>query len=215
LTFLRDVSFLALEGQPRRADSLVAGVRAPLPQYAARLLDRLVGWGEPYPSVGAFATALAAIADKPSAVGRGRRFAHLAVQFVFLYCGFMLGLGAAILSILNGAEPSHPFVARYTLVWLAALVSWAFLSRGGLSLRLLGLSLVRADGRPAGRLQCAGRALLAWAPPTGLLACWQGLGWDLAGWGVPALLALYLALALWRPERAPHGQLAGTYLVPR
>src|SRR5262249_19533525 len=114
LTFLRDVSFLALEGQPRRADSLVAGVRAPLPQYAARLLDRLVGWGEPYPSVGAFATDLAAIADKPSAVGRGRRFAHLAVQFVFLYCGFMLGFRAAILSILNGADPSHPFVARYT-----------------------------------------------------------------------------------------------------
>jgi serine/threonine protein kinase len=215
LTFLRDVSLLALEGEPRRAGDEAPGVRAPLPQHAAVLLGRLAGWGEPYRGVRPFSADLRAAADKPSAVGRGRRFAHLAVQFLFLYLGSFLGVLAASLSFLNGAEPDPPFVARFTVAWLAAVVSWAFLARGGLSLRLLGLSLVRADGRPAGRLRCAWRALLAWAPLTGLVACWLWLDWDPAGWAALALLPLYAVLALWSPWRAPHDRLAGTYLVPR
>jgi serine/threonine protein kinase len=215
LTFLRDVSFLALEGEPRRADDKAAGVRAPLPQHAALLLGRLSGWGEPYRGVRPFSADLGATADKPSAVGRGRRFAHIVVQFLFLYFGSLLGVLAASLALLNGREPDPPFLVRFALAWLAAIVSWAFLTRGGLSLRLLGLSLIRADGRPTGRLQCAWRALLAWAPLTGLLACRLWLDWDPAVWAALALLPLYLVLALWRPDRAPQDRLAGTYLVPR
>ena len=80
---------------------------------------------------------------------------------------------------------------------------------------MLGLSLVRADGRPAGRLRCAWRAVLVWPPVTTLHACWFWLGWEPAWWAALALLLLYIVLALWSPEHSLHDRLAGTYLVPR
>src|SRR5262249_17528138 len=54
-------------------------------------------------------------------------------------------------------------------IWRPLWVVWAFLTRGGFSYRLAGLALVRGDGRPASRLQCAWRALLVWTPVTVLL----------------------------------------------
>jgi hypothetical protein len=120
------------------------------------------------------------------------------------------------------------------LVWPAVWVVWAFLWRGGISLHLLGLSLVRSSGRPAWRLQCAWRALLVWLPVTALMACslwldvayWAAwvpgdsrwwLPWlsSLACWSALALLPLYVLLAVWSPERSLHDRLAGTYLVPK
>jgi hypothetical protein len=120
------------------------------------------------------------------------------------------------------------------LAWPVLWVAWAFLWRGGLSYRLMNIDLVRADGRPALRVQCAWRALLVWAPVTGLLvlSLWlQDRFWtdwyegDVRLWrhslvtalwyAALALLAVYAALALARPARAPHDRLAGTYLVPR
>jgi hypothetical protein len=145
------------------------------------------------------------------------------------------------------------------LGWPGCWVVWAFLFRGGLSYRLTGIRLVRADGRPASRLQCAWRALLVWAPVTAplVLSCWLDArywsaggpdtpsDWPLAAFsraeavmagdpwepGAPSkwplaaasaswyaavgLLLAYVGLALWRPTRAPHDRLAGTYLVPR
>jgi uncharacterized RDD family membrane protein YckC len=119
------------------------------------------------------------------------------------------------------------------LAWPAAWVVWALVTRGGFSLWLLGLSLVRGDGRPALRLQCAWRALLVWLPLTALLllsawcnatywANWPdnrsaALLWlsCLAYWGAMATLFAYAALAVWMPERSLHDCLAGTYLVSR
>ena len=114
----------------------------------------------------------------------------------------------------------------------AAWVVWAAATRGGLSLWLAGLRLVRADGRRAARWRCAWRALLVWAPFAGLLlaslavedwrlvegaasqdaAAW--LSWG-AWWLAVLLLPVYVWLALRSPHRAPHDRLAGTYLVPR
>jgi hypothetical protein len=129
---------------------------------------------------------------------------------------------------------SFPFWLPGLLGWPACWVAWAFLSRGGLSYRLTGIALVRADGRPASRLQCAWRALVVWAPVTALLvlACWLDTRywsawepntpnrWMLAAasaswYAAVGLLLAYVGLALWRPTRAPHDRLAGTYLVPR
>jgi hypothetical protein len=119
-------------------------------------------------------------------------------------------------------------------VWPVLWVVWAFACHGGLSFRILGLSLVRADGRPAAGWQCAWRALLVWAPVTALLVggIWFDYGyWSswhagrpsvwllrlalLSWWAVWPLLAGYVALAVWHPARALHDRLAGTYLVPR
>jgi hypothetical protein len=121
------------------------------------------------------------------------------------------------------------------VIWPVIWVCWAFLLRGGLSFRLLGLTLVTAEGQRAGRLRWAWRTLLVWAPLAGLLeasllleewywSVWQpgdeAIRWVLwlswAGWWAGAALLLsYGVLALWFPVRGLHDRLAGTYLVPR
>jgi hypothetical protein len=120
------------------------------------------------------------------------------------------------------------------LIWPILWVIWAFLCRGGLSYGIVNIDLVRSDGRPALRFQCAWRALLVWAPVTGLLvlSAWlQASFWAdwLAGhgalwlhsvstalwYGALVLLLIYVALAIARPSRSLHDRLAGTYLVPR
>jgi hypothetical protein len=134
--------------------------------------------------------------------------------------------------------PHDPVLAKVTtvlvLVWPALWVLWAFALRGGLSFRILGLALVRGDGRPAPRWRCAGRALLVWAPVALLLVgaiwldWWYWPSWHagkpsvwllrlalLSWWAVWPLFGVYVVLALWHPAWAPHDRLAGTYLVPR
>jgi hypothetical protein len=120
------------------------------------------------------------------------------------------------------------------VIWPALWVVWAFLARGGISYRLAGIALLRGDGRPATRLQCAWRAFLVWAPLTGLLVLsfWlEERYWSLwqpdssprwlfslasAVWHAALLLlAGYVLLALWRPVRTLHDRLSGVYLVPR
>jgi hypothetical protein len=110
------------------------------------------------------------------------------------------------------------------LFWPALWVTWAFLTRGGLTLSLTGLALVRIDGRKAPRWRCGWRALLVWAPVVApLAACiWvkvyapqlrlvhTGLWWLAV-----AVLVSAVVLAVRRPQQAPHDRLAGTCLVPR
>ncbi len=73
----------------------------------------------------------------------------------------------------NPLSEGKPFFKGWLLIcllpWPALWVLWAFLARGGLSFRIMGISLVRSNGRPALRIQCAWRALLVWLPVTALL----------------------------------------------
>jgi hypothetical protein len=120
------------------------------------------------------------------------------------------------------------------LTWPILWIVWTFLWRGGISYRIVEIDLVRSDGRPALRLQCAWRAFLVWAPVTGLLLLslwlqtrfWADWSEDNASlwlhtlssalwYAALALLAAYVALAIARPTRSLHDRLAGTYLVPR
>ena len=118
--------------------------------------------------------------------------------------------------------------------WPVVWVLWAFLWRGGLSFRWLGLSLRRSDGRKAARWQCALRTFLVWAP---LVALWTASLWlDFNYWAawnvgdgqswVPwlssglwwtglMLLPVFALLTVLFPQRCLHDWLAGTYLVPR
>jgi hypothetical protein len=124
----------------------------------------------------------------------------------------------------------HPFflvMAMGFLVqqWMliAGLVLWALAFRGGFTLRFLGIGLRRRNGRAASHLQCAWRTLLFWLPVGGVLSLSHlalalgtegvlasALLWYLAA----AVLAGYIPLALWWPERSLHDRLAGTYLMP-
>jgi hypothetical protein len=124
------------------------------------------------------------------------------------------------------------------LGWCAFLPSvwaaWAFAFHGGLSLRATGLVLVRSNGEPASRLQCAWRSLACWLPVMGLLLLFHELTWrfwvrldaepppltlgwqtTLCWWSVVALPVVWLVLALLMPTRSLHDRLAGTRLVPR
>jgi len=120
------------------------------------------------------------------------------------------------------------------LAWPSVWVIWAFLWRGGLSYRIVQIALVRGDGRPAGRWQCAWRAFLVWVPLTALLLvslwlnAWYWSVWhpgtpyrwvatlsSLTWYAAAILLLVYAVLAVWLPTRSLHDRLAGTYLVPR
>ena len=108
--------------------------------------------------------------------------------------------------------------------WPGLWVVWAFLTRGGLSIHLLGLDIVRRDGRPAARWQCALRAIFAWLPLV-LLLCltvwvqetYPGLAWLhwSIWWLAVLLLAAYVVLALEYPQRSLHDRLAQVSIVPR
>src|SRR5262249_52552971 len=108
-----------------------------------------------------------------------------------------------------------PAIVLFPALWVVS----AFVFRGGLVLRLMGMVVLRAKGQGALRIQCAWRALITWLPPTALLLlavwldvmCWKawaatghpGRWLEAAAWGswFTALLLLpaYLLLALRYP----------------
>jgi hypothetical protein len=113
-------------------------------------------------------------------------------------------------------------------------VLWQLVIPGGLSFLMAGIVIVRRDGRPAGRLRCALRVLLVWAPICAmlLLSAWlEDWYWSMwrpgvsqetwllwvsssLWWTAWVLPLLYLLLALRNPRRSPLDRLVGTYLVP-
>src|SRR5262249_36298102 len=114
--------------------------------------------------------ALKASEDKPVEVTRWRRAGHLALQMLFLSLPslappmmFILAMVALVETQRKGALPGDwgvglGFAVVCTVFWTL----WAFAFRGGIVWYRGGLALVRRDGRPAARWQCALRILLVW-----------------------------------------------------
>jgi len=124
---------------------------------------------------------------------------------------------------------SAPWRTTGTPFWLALLivpllwVTVAGVLRGGLSMMLAGIAVVRSDGRRATRRQCAFRAAVVWLPIMLLLggSVWVQIAYYrtpllAAGLWIAAviLIPVYLVLALKFPSRPPQDRLAGTHLVP-
>ena len=96
---------------------------------------------------------------------------------------------------------------------------------GGVVTRLIGLAVVRLDGREIGRLRSFGRAVLMWLP--GLVwVAWivmspRGQGPIPGQNSLPRLFLLFGVFAagiIWtlvNPMRGPHDRAAGTWVVPR
>jgi hypothetical protein len=117
--------------------------------------------------------------------------------------------------------------AAVLLVSAIAAVLVAFVVRGGLVLRLLGLAVAASSGADASRLRSAWRAAVAWSP---VLVLWM-LAWgltrgdrDLAGafarwWWIPVAAAAAAvagcAWAMLHPARGAAERLTRTWLVPR
>jgi hypothetical protein len=111
------------------------------------------------------------------------------------------------------------FVASWPVIWAA----FAFAFRGGLALSLAGITLVRPDGRRAGRFRCAVRELLVWLPITLLLMASMWVQTALPHlvalrtglWLTAALLLpVYVMVALKNPTHPPQDRIMGTHLVP-
>jgi hypothetical protein len=114
----------------------------------------------------------------------------------------------------------------FWVVLVAIPLFWvvgAAVFRGGLSMALTGLALVRSDGRRAFRRQCAVRTALVWLPVVALLGAsvWlqvyhpEQVHTYVALWLIAvALMPVYVVVALRYPDRPPHDRLVGTTLVP-
>jgi len=100
----------------------------------------------------------------------------------------------------------------------------ALIVPGGVVTRLIGLAVVKRDGREIGRLRSFGRAVLVWLP--GLIwIAWivmaPRVGSVPAANSVPRLLLLFGVFAagitwtLVNRARGPHDHAAGTWVVPR
>ena len=120
-------------------------------------------------------------------------------------------------------------------LWPLAWATWAFLTRGGLVPRLLGIVMVTRQGRRAPRWRCFLRELLIWSPIVLLLSASllidlfrlaHGNGWDedyqeFAGWAAwglwwaaLVLLLVFAFRAVRGPRRGLLDRLAGLFLVP-
>jgi len=89
LALLGTLVRLALEGRLPPAGSKKTPLQAPLPGYAARRLNRLVGVGRPYGSVAEFHADLESVRDRPAEVSRPRRRTHLTLQGLALAPGLL------------------------------------------------------------------------------------------------------------------------------
>ncbi len=109
-------------------------------------------------------------------------------------------------------------------VWPVLWVILAALSGGGLTLKLMGLQLVRSDGQPATFWQCGLRELLLWLPIIVLLGCsiyvqhhYPAL--TLLHWGFWWLAVIvlmgFMILLMVSSRRALIDRLMGIYLVPK
>ena len=109
--------------------------------------------------------------------------------------------------------------AGFPVLWVVGAV----VLRGGVSMRLAGIAVVRASGRRAARWRCGVRALLVWLPVAALVAgsAWLQAAYPAAAYpaaglwlAAVALLPVYVVVALKDPARPPQDRLVGTYLVP-
>jgi hypothetical protein len=236
LQFLRAAAVTALEGAPRPVAPAGDSIRAPLPPYAADVLNRLLDpTRAPYRSVEEIRQDLEATQERPAEVTRLRRAGHLALTILFLHLpllGPVILVAAPFAALMVHWESPQDTVRmqRSSALAVAFVVGncgfwilWALVFRGGYAYWRGGITLRRADGRKASRWQCGLRALLVWAPVAGLILLAVGvaelepsLGWlyfSLFAAGV-LLMPLYVVRALLKPDRLPHDRLTGTYPVP-
>ncbi len=116
----------------------------------------------------------------------------------------------------------HPLGVALALlivyVGIPALIA-ALLFRGGLVLRMAGITFVRRDGKQASRLRVFWRALVAWSSLglalLGLMPILLGASSDLALGLACGLFCGLAVLSVALPERGLPDRLAGTWPVPR
>jgi hypothetical protein len=226
LALLAAVAVFVLEGKPRSGARAQESIRAPVPEHAARLLDRLLGVTEPSERVTDFQAQIASSTNRPTHITRGLRVGHLVLQAPFLAVGLYLMLLTPALVATQASRLSDKAIV-YTAVavgWSVLWVAWAFLFRGGWALRMIGILLVDAKGCRASRSRCALRAFYFWLPAVAVQLAFVSFIWGsshsasitfMAWLTTLCFIIVYLLLTLVNPRRGLHDELAGTYLVPK
>lgn len=224
LDLLRRTAALALEGGrfPHNGPSPDT-IRSPVPEHAARMLDRLIGHPRdgdaPYTDLASFVADLEADRDQPTEVDTPRRAAHLAPEVVAMAFP-MVAMFMVTCPLFPPWEFADEIVTLLPLLW----IMWPIPTRGGVLLNLAGLALVRSDSRPAEWWRRGWRSLVTWGPVSFLfnLVYWAINHhpplhrFALLTWGFTfVFVASYPILALIYPNRGPHDRLAGTWVVPK
>jgi hypothetical protein len=231
--FLKEVAEYCLRGGSRRQ------TRAPVPLHVADFLARLAQALPPLVSVARVRSELAQMQVRPVMVSRAQRAVHLVVQGAVVVLGILVAIviGSYFFDIRRDPTLGAVSYVLFTLVsvFLAALL------RGGPSFGIVGVGLVRSDGRRAAWWQAAARSLLVWLQMWALAlgGLWvgdrindampgtQSKEGDMKVHEAPggilgspghlfALLCVlgYGAAAVWWPRRPWHDCVAGTHLVP-
>jgi hypothetical protein len=103
-------------------------------------------------------------------------------------------------------------------VCLPSIVA-ALAFRGGLLLRIAGITFVRRDGAPASRLRLCWRNLISWSPLGMALLCFvlckTSLGSPTASILAALPVAILVPFSMMLPNRGLQDMLAGTWPVPR
>ena len=212
-------------------------IQSPVPIHASATLGRLLGGADAHATVAAFRADLESSRHQPTEVGPGQRATQVGILAGLLTVGLGITYFSAYSFLIGDfdedpAEGGDPSLTRlkvlygifFVTLFPVVLVAWDFVTRGGFSLKLAGLGLVRWDGRKAPRWRCAWRSFLVWLPMVGLLvasvtiqAYYPKPSWP--HW-VPFCVALgllpcYALLAMIFRSCGPHDYLSGLRVVPR
>jgi hypothetical protein len=244
LRLVSQATQLALEGQVRPDDRSPGPIRAPLPEHAGAILGRIAQGPGSYDTIDQLQADLLRTHDQPTEVNLTLRAVHLVMLAVAVGLPLLMMFGNARVFVVeenldrfitySDPEPriSAEEIAFFVLIGVGVIefffpVVWvlgAFLFRGGFAMRMMGLTLVRRDGRRASRLRCAWRASLVWMPVALLLylalavrvlqhrpsPLSQGIWWVALAYLVGGIV-----MVLCLPTRSWQDRLAGTYLVPK
>ncbi len=109
--------------------------------------------------------------------------------------------------------------------WFIVWILWSMIMRGGLSLSLMGIELLQANGKKAGPFRIGLRSVAVWGPFFALLLFsiylqetgrWGQVGMPWTFWWLAVIyLAVCAVTVLIWPRRGLHDRLTGIYLLPR
>jgi serine/threonine protein kinase len=238
LGILREAARLALEGRLRSPNEAPGPAKAPVPEHANEMLQRLGGGPIAYESVAQLRTDLTLSRDRMTEVRPQVRAVQLLLKSLVIG-PLLLSMFVVPLIVLGfryreqltadsgSVDPSLVALALWavgqapnTLI----LIIWAFLFRGGVTLSMMGLTLVCSDGSKASRLRCALRACVALLPLSLLLLLSlivmavfrESSIFALAAWCLAlTYIVSCIVLALVFPNRTWYDRVVGTYLVPK
>jgi hypothetical protein len=232
LELLRQVAICGLSGRTPGDPAQPTPVGAPVPGHAIASLGRLCRLTMPYSNVAQFRADLEATRNLGPELSRVQRLGFAAYKLLVtelkaLLPATIVGGFFVVLAVLAKAEieiPNEDVIDRLLIIQSALWVLLAMLLRQGVGGILFGLTIVRADGRPASRLRLAWREAVVWLPlliadPLFELLPEQGwLAWvRMFGTATVAALIPIVIVAhfLFFRGRFLNDRLAGTAVVPR